>query len=660
MNEFRYSDRGDVLTGQLIAQGYDSAYWGESEDLVLNRALEYVKDKFGEEDLQYLSVLDLGCGCGRLMPRFAALFSSVTGLEPDRERCDAAMELILDQDLENATALCMDLQEYREEFPNQTFDIILCSHVFQHMTHASACSILEDLKHVMHPDSVCILTTTFTQGRRNLYTEEFLSDGSRVVLDTDEDGFDRAVADPDKLAVCLFARPWMERFLNSCGLQVKTFQAYHFAETSDASADAAASEDPVLLEKARDAFYLCEPVEGTLLRPACGPETASGKICFMQFYYLNAADSMNTARIRNLQEREGEDVAVLRDAFAAAEGFLYGGNLHFPAIRHFRCTKVRSEKVDIADSHLIVSFYPSSGIIQVSINLTLEDVACDDFVFLHQVQCAGPGFFMIDGVSESIPGCCERIIRECGIKHFQPGATSIITEVNRFGICKDPQNLSLDEQRCLYGMLTGDEGYLHVPQPLVEERMAQSWTSRDFVRVIAFSSNYVLLNFNRGETYADYIDYQKPYADRYFGDLNEYFTMDAPTAGVNHGLFFSAETGQLIRTGTQRLMGASSQVHAAHGFFVTDDIKRNKHIRAEMIRTLNKLDQMNITELGSLDDLVMESLDVSKKVENIRSLLELVESDLDLLYSTTTNRMVTLLTILGLLFALIQTINSFQ
>ena len=66
----------------------------------------------------------------------------------------------------------------------------------------------------------------------------------------------------------------------------------------------------------------------------------------------------------------------------------------------------------------------------------------------------------------------------------------------------------------------------------LEERMAQSWTSRDFVRVIAFSSNYVLLNFNRGETYADYIDYQKPYADRYFGDLNEYFTMDAPTAGV--------------------------------------------------------------------------------------------------------------------------------
>ena len=60
MSEFRYSDRGDVLTGQLIAGGYDSVYWEKSEDLVLDRALEYVKDKFGEDMLPYLSVLDLG------------------------------------------------------------------------------------------------------------------------------------------------------------------------------------------------------------------------------------------------------------------------------------------------------------------------------------------------------------------------------------------------------------------------------------------------------------------------------------------------------------------------------------------------------------------------------------------------------------------------
>ena len=336
MSEFRYSDRGDVLTGQLIAGDYDSVYWEKSEDRVLDRALEYVKDKFGEDMLPYLSVLDLGCGCGRLMPRFSALFSSVTGLEPDEERCDAAMELILDKGLENATALCMDLLEYVEEFPNQTFDVVLCSHVFQHMKHETACAILEGLKHVMGPDTVCLFTTTFTDERRNRYTEEYLQDGERNVLETDETGFDRAVDDPDKLAVCLFSRPWMERFFASCGLKTRIFQAYHFAGERDAKDDAAATDDPAQLAFARDAFYLCEPAEGTLLRKSCGPETASGKICYMQFFYVDAIESMNTSRIRKVQSSETEDIAEIRDAFATAEGFLYGGNLHFPAIRHFR------------------------------------------------------------------------------------------------------------------------------------------------------------------------------------------------------------------------------------------------------------------------------------------------------------------------------------
>ncbi|MBO5516697.1 MAG: class I SAM-dependent methyltransferase [Firmicutes bacterium] len=659
MSEFRYSDRGDVLTGQLIAGGYDSAYWGKSEEKVLDRALEYIKNKFGEEMLPYLSVLDLGCGCGRPMPRFSALFSSVTGLEPDAERCDQAMELILDQGLENATALCMDLQQYAAEFPNQTFDVVLCSHVFQHMKHETACAILEGLKHVMGPDTVCIFTTTFTDRRRNLYTEEFLENGERTVLETDETGFDRAVDDPDKLAVCLFSRPWMERFLTSCGLKTQLFQAYHFAGERRAEDDISSSGDPAELAFARDAFYLCEPAEGTLLRTSCGPETASGKICYMQFYYVDANESMNTARIRKFQTTEKDDVAEIREAFATAEGFLYGGTLHFPAIRYFRIVDVRSDKVDIAESHLIISFYPRSGAVQVSVNLTLQDISCDDFIFLHQVQCAD-GFFTINGKPGSIGALCESVLAECGLRHFIKGSNSIITELNRYGSCKDPLSLTLDEERCLYGMLTGDEGYLHVPQALIEERMAESWTSRDFVKVIAFSSNYVLLNFNQGETYADYIDYQKPYADHYFGALNEYFTMDAPTAGVNHGLFFSVEMGQIIRTSTERLMSGNPKVAASHGFFVTDDIKRNKRIRAEMIRTLNKLDRVNITELGALDDLVLKNLDASQKIESIRNFLELVESDLDLLYSTTTNRMVTILTILGLLFALIQTINSFQ
>lgn len=75
-----------------------------------------------------------------------------------------------------------------------------------------------------------------------------------------------------------------------------------------------------------------------------------------------------------------------------------------------------------------------------------------------------------------------------------------------------------------------------------------------------------------------------------------------------------------------------------------------------MIRMLNRVETVSISELGELDTLVLRQLNTSERVESIRNLLELLESDLDLLYSTNTNRMVTFLTLLGLLFALIQII----
>ena len=413
MSNFRYSDKGDVLTQQLIAEGFDSAYWEESEEKVLDRAISYIEKKYGREDLQYRSVLDLGCGTGRLLPRFSMLFSSVTGLEPDEERCDEAMELILDRGLENATALSMDLDEYIREFPNQTFDVVLCSHVFQHMSHETACGILERLREVLTPDSVCIFTTTFTDASRNDYTFEFLQDGDRIVLETDEKGFDEAVRDPDELAVCLFARPWMERFLLSCGLKTADFQAYHFMEETDASQDAASSGDPDKLLFARDALYICEPLEGTLLRQNCGPSTASGKICMMYYYTLNAAAVMNTSRLSKLQSEETEDTEEVRDAVTAAETFLYGGTLRFPAKRHYRSVEIRSEKAAISDSHVIVSLYPGNGVAQVSVNLSLEDAPCDDFIYLHQVLCAKDDLFLIDGEPGSLPGFCEKILKEC-------------------------------------------------------------------------------------------------------------------------------------------------------------------------------------------------------------------------------------------------------
>ena len=553
----------------------------------LDIALRYLKETYGEEGLRYRSVLDLCCGAGDSLPEFSALFSSVTCLEPDPERCDEAMESILDRDLENATALCMDLEEYIREFPNQTFDIVM-SGVLQDGEQDEAYGFLKTLKQVIGPDTVCLFAMPFAEGRG------------------------------------MYSRPWTERFLTSCGLDTKLFSACP-AEDGQSSSDA---------------LYICEPIEGTLLRASCGPETASGKVCFMRSYYVNNGAGMNTAGFRNLQMEEAEDTVGIGAAFEIAEKHFFGDRLPFPAQRHYRRTEVRSPLVRISDSHLVVSLFPETGVAQVSVCLTLEDAPCDNFIYLQQIQNERDDLFTIGGEPGSIPQLCEDVLKDCGLRNSIQGPASVITELNRFGSCEDPLMLSEDDECCLYGILTGDEGYLHVPQSLIEKHMAESWTGRDFVRAFASGSSYVLLNFNRGETYADYIEVQIPYAERYFGEADEYLTLDAATAGVDHGLYFSVEKTQVMQTIAQRLAGASPS---------PDELKQ----------VIRELEQAGKAEPGTPDEFVFRNADVSCAAENMRGRLELANSELALKYRKSTNRMVIVLTVLALLFVLLRVTGIF-
>ncbi len=659
MAEFKYSDGGDKLTAQLIGEEFDGAYWGRSEERVLRRAKDYLRERFGQDRLKTLSMLDLGCGMGRLIPEFAVLVGSVTGLEPDAERCAMAQRFLHSRGVQNARAVNADLGAYlasQSETPR--FDVVLCSHIFQHFSHATFRGILEDLRRCTGPETVFIFTTTFTQAGENLYTYERFENGARAVTATDLAGFEKAVAEPDTLAVCLFSKSWMTDFLKDAGLQVKEFAAYHFQGEHDAEKDPACNADPEKLLLARDAFYICLPFDA----PPPGPHVplAAGKLSFMQFYSLKGELD---AALHKLEEAEAaqeqsERLQRIQKDFATAEDFLYGNKLHFPARRFFFTGyRVRLGDIPIAASHVVVSVYAESALCQITVCLDIAETTVHNFVYLHQIQCSPFAPFTVNGEKLAIPGLCERLLEGFGLEKTDREHTCILIELNRLDGRDSYGPLTDDECRCLYGILTGDEGWPHVPAELARARMDNSWTSRDFVKAIAFSSNYLLLNFNRANTYDKYIKWQHGYADHYFGDLNDYFTMDAATAGLNHGVFLSVETGMVIRCTTDRLlMRKPDLTKHPTGLFLRKEIHKNKSFRREMIEILNKVETVNITEIGELDNLVFRSLGTNQKVQSIRSLLELLESDLDLAYQTRTNRMVNLLTFISLGIGVVQVI----
>lgn len=276
--------------------------------------------------------------------------------------------------------------------------------------------------------------------------------------------------------------------------------------------------------------------------------------------------------------------------------------------------------------------------------------------YLHHIQCSPAENFMSGERRLSIPGACGTLLKRYGFYDPTLGETGYVLEVNRFGDRIHALGLSANEMKCFYGMLTGDEGYVHVPVQLARDRMDQSWSSRDFVKAVVFNNSYLLINLNRDDTFRDYLARQYGFQYHYYSGINDYFTMDASTAGVNHGLFFSIETGLIVKTATDRMLEDRPDLDKPQGLILSDEIKDNKKRRIAMIKMLNRVETVSISELGELDTLVLRQLNTSERVESIRNLLELLESDLDLLYSTTTNRMVTFLTILGLMFALIQVI----
>ena len=84
-----------------------------------------------------------------------------------------------------------------------------------------------------------------------------------------------------------------------------------------------------------------------------------------------------------------------------------------------------------------------------------------------------------------------------------------------------------------------------------------------------------------------------------------------------------------------------------HNGKLRSEIQKLKAYRGELITTLNKVENLSISEIGELERVMLISQQIDPIIEKIKYLLELLESELDLLYSTSTNNLVNFLTAAG-------------
>ncbi len=380
-----------------------------------------------------------------------------------------------------------------------------------------------------------------------------------------------------------------------------------------------------------------------------------GYLFFVPYVNQSSAGADNVVfRMQDIEYSAKKD-GILKD-INIAENFLFGGYFKFPHKRYILpIDDLVHKDYKFSDTHIMITDFYDANVMGISLNTCAELPSVDALVYMRQIMLAGVS---VTSDGKSITQLINFTLEPIG-RDVNRAQNAYIVEVNDYFGETSLDKIFQKNKNSIYGMLTGDEGFEYVAPEIVDTRLNNNWSTREFVKAIIFRNNFMLFNLNKAGTIEQYQEHQAKFGNEYYGSPNPYFFTDASTSGVNHGLLFSVEVGMVAKTITSAVLdrqAASSRLPKKN---IGAEIRKAKDLRRELILTLNRLEDIGMAEMGELDSLIIEDLDVEPLVEKIKYLLELLESELDLLYQTSTNKLVNILTVAGLLLSAFQIVLAF-
>jgi 2-polyprenyl-3-methyl-5-hydroxy-6-metoxy-1,4-benzoquinol methylase len=169
MDDYFYPDVNDRLTASQIRK-YEpfEGYWNQSEQYVLN----YVKRKIRTKTPKTSSsMLDAGCGQGRLIFEFQHFFETIHAIEPDVKRLEQAKEKVRSSKLTAQVSFeAISIEELGED---QKFDMILCSHIIQHVHTDQLVIIFEKFKNVLKDNGLLVILTCHSGKKHDYYIKQW-------------------------------------------------------------------------------------------------------------------------------------------------------------------------------------------------------------------------------------------------------------------------------------------------------------------------------------------------------------------------------------------------------------------------------------------------------------------------------------------------------
>ena len=196
--------------------------WEQDEIAIL----AWIKERLSHLDADKAVMLDGGCGDGRLLPYFHSFFRKIYAVDPDSNRLSKAVETAKELGIEQkVTFINTTVEEY--EF-DQDFDVILSSHIIQHVQCHLVGKIISGCFRYLKPGGQLFLMTSYSTKSDDYYVKDYFADNSFVEEGISPEMFDSMVYNSDGiLPVHFFSKSSLVELFKNHFLSITFMQTFH-------------------------------------------------------------------------------------------------------------------------------------------------------------------------------------------------------------------------------------------------------------------------------------------------------------------------------------------------------------------------------------------------------------------------------------------------
>lgn len=225
-DDYFYPDKNDALTLKFIsAKQPFEGYWARSEQLILERMKNFVHT-YTRSKIN-TCFLDAGCGTGRLLPEFESYFDKMLAVDPDGASLEIAKDTVRKFGF-SKKVIFKDASIEKLEWEKGSIDVILCSHVLQHVHTETLASILAKFEQLLKNSGLVFITTCHSTKDYDFYAKMYQKNLEVVEEVIEQDEFNSLINNEiNILPIHFLSKKTILKMLHALSFEISDFKSFH-------------------------------------------------------------------------------------------------------------------------------------------------------------------------------------------------------------------------------------------------------------------------------------------------------------------------------------------------------------------------------------------------------------------------------------------------